>query len=420
MTPTSQVTGASLVARTVALDGVVDLADVAGDDGVLFESADGVGLAGRGVAARVKVCLGDGSASEEVSTQLGAIGFDGTRPPLAIGALPFSRSEHGEMVVPAILVRREADGSFWLTVTASEPGPALEDALENIRRRVVSGRPDADGSGPDEYLVRSTMQRDVWCGLVADAARTVAAGDLAKVVLAREVTVSADRTIRPTTVARRLRFSHSSCIVFSVDGFVGASPELLVERNAEYVRSQPLAGTAARPVSAGWDDDPSARLLSSTKEREEHAVVVDAVSAALSLYCDELSVPAVPALVPIGTLAHLGSSIVGRLRHPLPTALDLVEAIHPSPAVGGTPTDKALDYIAAVESLDRGRYGGPVGWVDAHGDGCWAIGIRSAQIEGSSARLMAGVGVVARSDPEAELAETELKFEPMLDAIVRP
>jgi len=131
-------------------------------------------------------------------------------------------------------------------------------------------------------------------------------------------------------------------------------------------------------------------------------------------------VPQVPALVALGTLAHLGTLIVGRLRSPLPTALDLVDALHPSPAVGGTPTAAALDYIATVEMLDRGRYAGPVGWVDGGGDGCWAVGIRSAQIEGRRARLMAGVGVVAESDPEAELAETELKLEPMLAAIVRP
>jgi isochorismate synthase EntC len=161
-------------------------------------------------------------------------------------------------------------------------------------------------------------------------------------------------------------------------------------------------------------------LLSSTKEREEHRLVVDAVSSALSPYCGELNVPEVPGVMPFGTLAHLGTVISGRLRDPRPTALDLVGAIHPSPAVGGTPTGAALDYIAAVEGLDRGRYAGPVGWVDADGDGCWAVGIRSAHIEGRQARLMAGVGIVAESDPQTELAETDLKLQPMLAAIVRP
>jgi len=243
---------------------------------------------------------------------------------------------------------------------------------------------------------------------------------LAKVVLAREVIVVADRALRPAAVARRLRLSHPSCTIFSVDGFVGASPELLVERTGALVRSEPLAGTVARPGWASGDEELAPRLLSSAKERQEHRLVVDAVSAALVPYCNELSVPQVPALVALGTLAHLGTLIVGRLRSPLPTALDLVDALHPSPAVGGTPTAAALDYIATVEMLDRGRYAGPVGWVDGGGDGCWAVGIRSAQIEGRRARLMAGVGVVAESDPEAELAETDLKLAPMLAAIVRP
>jgi menaquinone-specific isochorismate synthase len=255
---------------------------------------------------------------------------------------------------------------------------------------------------------------------VAEAAGTVAAGRLAKVVLARAVTVTADRPLSATAVARRLRASHPSCMVFCIDGFVGASPELLVERTGAVVRSTPLAGTGARPGAGDGDDELGPRLLSSAKERREHQLVVDAVTAALSPYCDELTVPVVPGVVPVGTLAHLGTAITGRLRHPLPSALDLVGAIHPSPAVGGTPTAAALDYIAAVEGVDRGRYAGPVGWVDADGDGCWAVGIRSAHIEGRRARLMAGVGIVAGSDPHTELAETDLKFEPMLAAIVRP
>lgn len=416
MTPTSRLAGARLVAATVALDAPVDLVDVAGDRGVLWVGPDGTGMAGRGVAARVAVPWGGTLASPEWGTELAAIDTDGPRPPLAVGALPFRRSGLADVVVPSVLVRREADGSCWLTVTAPDPA----DALEDVRRQLdAPGRAD-EGSRPREYRVTATMERSAWCDLVMDAARAVASGGLAKVVLAREVTVVADRPLRPSDVVRRLRSSHPSCMVFSVAGFVGASPELLVERRGEQVRSQPLAGTVARSAPAGGDDLATLRLLSSAKERQEHRLVVDAVSAALSPYCDELSVPDSPSVVPLGTLAHLGTSITGRLRRPWPTVLELVDAIHPSPAVGGTPTDAALAYIAEVEGIDRGCYAGPVGWVDADGDGCWAVGIRSAHIEGRRARLLAGVGVVAGSDPEAELAETELKLEPMLSAIVRP
>ena len=280
--------------------------------------------------------------------------------------------------------------------------------------------PGDDGGGLREYRVRSDSERRDWCDMVAAASAAVAAGRLSKVVLARAVTVLADQALRPSEIVRRLMSSHPSCMVFSVDGFVGASPELLLERVGMSVRSRPLAGTTPRAGSGDGDDEMVPRLMSSSKERQEHRLVVDAVAAALAPYCDDLTVPDVPGVIPFGTLAHLGTLITGRLHHPWPTALDLVGAIHPSPAVGGTPTDAALEYIAAVEGLDRGRYAGPVGWVDAEGDGCWAVGIRSAHIDGRRARLLAGVGVVAGSDPLTELAESDLKLQPMLAAIVRP
>ncbi|HXQ59268.1 MAG TPA: isochorismate synthase [Acidimicrobiales bacterium] len=420
MIPAARLRHSHLTALTVPVDPGVDLARVAGDHGSLWERADGVSLAGRGVAARVAVAwsgaAADEPAGEEVAAVLCSIGSDGPHPPLAMGALPFRRSEPAHVVVPAVLVRRQPDGSCWLTVTGADPDATVDE----IRRGIEAPGADADAAGPREYRLRSDTERGAWCRLVADAAAAVAAGHLDKVVLARAVTVAADQPLRPGEVARRLRLSHPSCMVFSVDGFVGASPELLVERTGMSVRSRPLAGTTARPGSGDGDRHLAPRLLSSSKEREEHRLVVEAVSAALAPYCDELTVPEIPGVVPLGTLAHLGTLVTGRLRPPLPSALDLVGAIHPSPAVGGTPTAAALDYIAQVEGLDRGRYAGPVGWVDAEGDGCWAVGIRSAHIEGRRARLMAGVGIVAGSDPETELAETDLKLQPMLAAIVRP
>jgi len=416
MTVTPPLTGARLVARTVPLDTAVDLVEVAGGHGYLWERAGGLSLAGRGVAARLAVPWGGAGAGEAVAAALETIECDGPGAPVAVGALPFSRSGHAEMVVPEVLVRRHADGTHWVTVTAPHPDGVLDDLL----RRLAAPGPEATGRGPREYRISPAVERGAWCTLVDDAVRAVADGRLSKVVLARAVTVVADQPLRPADVARRLRRSHPSCMVFSVDGFVGASPELLVERHGEQVRSHPLAGTAARTGPGPRDDELTPRLLSSSKEREEHRLVVDAVSAALTPCCEELHVPDVPTVVPIGTLAHLGTLITGRLRPPPPTALDLVDALHPSPAVAGTPTGAALEYIAEVEQLDRGRYAGPVGWVDGNGDGCWAVGIRSAQIEGCRARLMAGAGIVAGSVPEAELTETDLKLQPLLDAIVRP
>jgi menaquinone-specific isochorismate synthase len=209
-------------------------------------------------------------------------------------------------------------------------------------------------------------------------------------------------------------------MVFAVDGFVGASPELLVAREGGHVWSRPLAGTAPRHGLAGSDLEPGSWMLSSTKERQEHRLAADAVAATLAAFCDDLTVAEAPSLVPVGTLVHLGTAIHGRLADTRSSALALATALHPTPAVAGTPTPAALAHLAAVEGLDRGRYAGPVGWVDAAGDGRWAVGIRSAQLSHSRARLLAGNGIVAESVADKELAETELKLQPMLNAIVRP
>lgn len=404
-----------LTARTVPLDDAVDLLDVAGDDGLLFEPGHGTAMAGRGVALRLPIGWDEQAVAGSIASRLGTVSADGPLPPVALGALPFSRSGGGELVVPTVLVRRSADGAFWLTVTA----PDLEaSAVEEIRRGLTGASRRPSAPGPRHYQVRSATDPMAWCRTVADAAEAVAAGRMAKVVLARDVTVVSDRPLRPSAVARHLRSSQPGCTVFAVDGFIGASPELLVERRGRQVRSLPLAGTAARHATG--TDDGGAGLLSSSKDREEHRLVVVAVTEALAPFCEELRVPRLPSVVPVGGLVHLGTSVDGRLRQPVPDVLRLVDALHPTPAVGGTPTAAALDYIAEVERLDRGRYAGPVGWVDATGDGCWVVGIRSAQITGCSARLLAGAGVVAGSDPDAELAETELKLQPMLAAIVRP
>jgi menaquinone-specific isochorismate synthase len=356
-------------------------------------------------------------AAADAHELLSAIEVDGPHPPVAVGALPFSTSIEGQLVVPEVLVRRERDGTTSLTVTGSDPDP---DSAVGAARWASGPSQVSDEARPTEYVVRSVTDVRQWSEQVTAAARAVSAGRLDKVVLAREVAVTANRTIPVSDVVRRLGIAYPSCMVFAADGFVGASPELLVAREGERVRAQPLAGTAPRHGPPGSDLDGESALMTSAKERQEHRLVVDAVRATLARFCDVLDVPEVPSLVPIGTVAHLGSAIEGRLAIPLPSALELAVALHPTPAVAGTPTEAALAHIASVEGVDRGRYAGPVGWVDAAGDGEWAVGIRSADLAGSSARLLAGAGIVAESVAEAELAETELKLQPMLNAIVRP
>lgn len=232
--------------------------------------------------------------------------------------------------------------------------------------------------------------------------------------------MEADGPLVVTDILRRLGALFPSCMLFSVDGFVGASPELLVSRLNRDVRSQPLAGTIARSGDPATDARLARELLASSKDRREHGLVVDAVASTLAPLCDRLEIPPAPAIVPLRNVAHLGTTIAGNLTTPAPTALAIARRLHPTPAVAGTPTNAALALITRLEGTTRGRYAGPVGWLDRRGNGEWAVGIRSAEIRGTRARLMAGVGIVAGSDPDDELAETQLKLQALLAVVVRP
>jgi isochorismate synthase len=207
--------------------------------------------------------------------------------------------------------------------------------------------------------------------------------------------------------------------------FFGASPELLVARHETRVTCHPLAGTVARGTTARNDADAQGRLAGSDKERAEHRYVVDDIAGMLAPFCDELTVPTTPSLVTFRSVAHLGTRIVGRLGAPLPTVLELLDRLHPTPAVGGWPRPEALAAIAAGEASDRGYWAGPVGWADARGDGEWMIGIRSALLNADDATpgrtvlgLRAGSGIVAGSDPASEAEETNVKLATVLETVL--
>jgi menaquinone-specific isochorismate synthase len=274
---------------------------------------------------------------------------------------------------------------------------------------------------PDSFTLTSPRSHEEFEAMVGEAVDAIRRGQLGKVVVAREVLVEANREIVVADVLERLRALYPACVVFSVDGFVGASPELLVERNGDKVRSHPLAGTYPRSGDPHADEVLAAQLLASVKDRREHRYVIDDICAALRPLCTELAVPDGPEIMQLRNVLHLGTEIAGTLRDdPAPTALDLALRLHPTPAVGGTPTEDALAWLAEHEGLERGHYAGPVGWVDANGDGLFAVGIRSAEIDGRRARLFAGVGIVEGSDTKRELVETQLKLQALLAAVVRP
>jgi menaquinone-specific isochorismate synthase len=322
---------------------------------------------------------------------------------VAFASLPFDRNSPATFVVPQQLVGRSGDarnGEWWTTTFdgAETPGRILQPM-------------------PEHMAVQPVDDPAEWCQRVAAATSAIAAGEFTKVVLARELAVDADTPFDPAAVLAQFVARHPHAISYLVEGFVGASPELLVARLGEIVRAQPMAGTTPRTGDAKADQLLAAELLASAKNRAEHQITIDMVHDALLGWCSYLDAQPEPSVVAAGPVQHLATTVEGQLSHPLPSVLEMVAALHPTPAVGGWPVAAALSAQAQLEPGDRGQYAGPVGWVDAAGNGIFAVGIRGAEIAGAHARVFAGVGVVADSDPASELAETEAKFAAALAAL---
>ena len=409
-----------LVSRTrpLAPGEVEDLLDVLGPDGFAWIRS-GAGFVTAGVAARLPVEAGPDRferAAELVGGALRSITVDGPSPigetgpgagPIAVGALPFDDRTPGSLFVPAVVVVRRADGSGWVTTTGSG---------ENLPPQVpvaINGHQALD-TGVE---VREDPGRAEWTEAVRRILSAIDAGEVRKVVLARQLVVEAGAPFDRRLVLDRLRRSHPSCFTYAAGGFVGASPELLIRRRGDEVASCPMAGTVPRGATPEEDDALTAGLRRSVKEAEEHRLLVEAVVSALAPACVAPPTAGEPDVVRFPTVSHLATRVSGVRRRPAPSALALAGLLHPTPAVGGLPRAEALATIAALEQFDRGLYAGPVGWVDATGDGEWAVALRGAQLDGPRARLAAGAGIVAGSDPEAEWAETEAKLRPMLAAI---
>jgi menaquinone-specific isochorismate synthase len=390
-------------AVTRPLEHDVDLNGFARGDGWLFVR-DGVGLAGRGVAARV--------AAGAAPALLAAIERDDTvgQPgcgAVAIGAMPFDPDAEGELVVPAVVVGKGPDGHRWIT--------SIDDAVDDL------APPPAPIASAGAFSVAPGVGVETYLRAVEAARDAVRGGEITKAVIARDIVVQAAEPIDVHAVLLRLRASFGSSYRYSIDRLIGASPELLVARHGDVVRSHPLAGTAPRTGDPATDSRLAADLISSMKNQVEHRVVIDVVHDALLPYCSYLDWEPEPSIVAVANVQHLGTLIEGRLSDPAPNVLELARLLSPTPALGGDPRKEALTLIAAVEGLERGRYGGAVGWVDADGNGTWAVAIRCAELSSDrrTARLFAGGGIVAESDPRAELAETQAKFQAMLSAILR-
>ena len=398
MTATSIASG--LVARTRAADRPGDLLDSFSTDGFAWLT-DGSGFVTSGVAARVRA--GDVDrvlAGIEVDDPVARAGTGA----IAVSALPFRGAAAGELMIPACVTGVDADGTAW-------------------RTEVGSTSPSSTSTAPaaTQFSVEGRVSRAEWTSQVHAILDAVAAGDLAKAVLAREVVVHADAPFDSRVVIDRLRATQGGCVVFAADGLVGATPELLVRRQGASVTSRPMAGTIPRGATDAGDSAAEASLAASVKDGLEHRLVVDAVVDGLRAGGVDVATVRGPDVARLATVSHLATTITGTVElRSARSALELALRLHPTPAVGGAPQDVALALLEDLETFDRGRYAGPVGWVDAHGDGEWAVALRCAELEGSTARLVAGAGVVAGSDPDAEWAETQAKLEPMLRVLVQP
>ena len=257
-----------------------------------------------------------------------------------------------------------------------------------------------------------------WAASVASAVAALQARELDKVVLARAIEVTAETGLDARAVAARLAVRFPACFTFLCDGLVGASPELLIRRLGRHAESLVLAGTVRRGASPDEDAGLERELLASAKDAVEHRIAADSVREVLEQVSSDVVTDPRPQLLRLANVSHLATHVEAWLPVSAPSALALALALHPTAAVGGTPRAKALAMIRALEAAPRGRYAAPVGWVDANGDGEFAIALRCAQLSGNVARLWAGAGIVAGSDPESEVAETTAKFDAVLSALV--
>jgi menaquinone-specific isochorismate synthase len=425
------------VRRRVPPGPPIDPYALAGNTGILYDSGDRLLV---GIGSALTLPLEDGldvpSDLGRIRAILAAIPCDDEADGIgsavvAFGALPFDRSEPTALVVPELLYDRHANGEEWVTVVgrafSGDPRAELtargpSGSVSTLERHLSS--PDEE-EGTAGTGVQPLSSDDEFLSIVGEAIAAIERGELTKVVLARQVDVGFEQPLEVPELLDRWRAMEPNCTVFSMPTpngqFVGASPELLVERHGDRVHSRPLAGSTGQ-----MSDRDAADFRSSSKETLEHRLVAEAIGQALDPLCSSLDLPAEPTLVRLHNIMHLGTAIHGVLLrratpgHPdgeVPTALDLVSALHPTPAVGGVPTDRAVDTIGKLESELRGTYAGPVGYVDGDGDGRWVVGIRAATLNGSTARLVAGVGIVHGSQPAAELAETSLKFTAVFDAL---
>jgi isochorismate synthase len=437
----------NLVSATVEVEGSMDPAALvfgsrlAGDGWFCWEQPDrGFALAGLGSASEV-VSRGPRRFADVVEscaelTRGGitdeAVELPAGAGPVWVGGFAFAPDGGREsqwaslppalLVLPELALLRDGDRAFATASIVAAPGSDPTASLRRLAARLGS----LDGARPlplldphrtAEVTVRSATPPSSYEDAVARAADRIRGRELEKVVLAREVIVEAPAAHDPAALFGALRELFPSCFCFCCGtpeaAFVGASPELLVRRSGAGAATVALAGSTRRSADPSVDNHLGEQLLRSDKDRREHEVVVHRIARTLGARSVWVEAEPEPRLVKVANIQHLGTPIHAQLADPL-SAVELVGILHPTPAVGGEPREAALEAIAELESLDRGWYAGPVGWMDAAEDGEFCVGLRSALLRDRFAHLYAGGGIVGASNPAAELAETEVKLDAIL------
>ncbi|GAB6901168.1 isochorismate synthase [Kineosporia succinea] len=411
---------APLVARTVAISDPGPLLALLPPGPSLAWVRHGEGLVGWGEVLRV---TGHGESRFDTAARTWAevakravirdeVRLPGTGP-VAFGSFAFSPSspDGGALIVPEVVVGHRG-GTWWLTTISADGALPTPVTLTQHERIMQS---------PEGTVFTSAREPREWMDAVTEAISRIKGGEVEKVVLARDVVARTAEPVDPRDLISRLANGYQNCWTYSVDGLVGATPEMLVKLERGLVTSRVLAGTIRRTQNDEQDLALAASLARSSKDLEEHEYAVRSVAEALAPHCTTTNVPDSPFVLHLPNVMHLATDVTAVLADGT-TSLDLAAALHPSAAVCGTPTPAAAKLIEAVEGMERGRYAGPVGWVDAAGDGEWGIALRCAQLDAEDPhrfRLFAGCGIVAGSDPASELAESEAKLLPVKGALSR-
>ena len=400
--------------RTFSITEQIDLTSVCGDDGFLFVQ-NSTGFAGRGVAT-----TGTQDTIASLLRSIELVTGEVHQSPTAFGLVPFLPDNDAVFYIPQALFTQQSSGATTLTLFGETENEISEEVAHGYIQQAHNAQPPSPRA--QSFNVSPLTSIDTYLSAVEAARDSVKRGDIRKAVIARDISVASESPIDVHGVLMRLKASFGSSYRFSVGNMVGASPELLVEIEGRTVRSRPLAGTTPRTGDPETDARLAEQLRASEKNQIEHRVVIDMVHDTLLPHCSYLDWEAEPSIVTVANVQHLGTYLEGALTDPSPHILELVRALCPTPALGGSPTQEAIELINKHEGLQRGFYGGAVGWLNADGDGTFAVTIRCAEFsdDRKSARLFAGGGIVADSEPLAELAETQAKFQAMLSAIVRP